>query len=333
MQDTILILFARVQDLSGHIDLQSPASIAAMISFSVFLLVTLVFAAIAARSGISRRTAAMTAEFATAGAADNDRRALSYGDRKRINSIIQRAGALITPKNDREISNIRLQLVKAGFLSPYAVTIYFGIRVLLAIGLPLLLIFITSMPGLRLPAHFSLLAAGAAAVVGLIVPGVVLDWLRARARDNYRLAFPDLMDLLVVCVEAGHSLPAALERIGREIAATNRLLSANIHMLNLELRAGRDLSTALRALSERLGIEEVRSLALLMRQSEELGTSLANTLRVFSDEMRDKRLMRAEARANALPVKLVIPLGLFIFPVILLVIMTPLVIRISRAFG
>lgn len=326
MQQYIDIITGRLPDFAGGIDFTNPSYIAAMISVSVFLTVLLVIGALTARSRISRRTE-------TGAAGLPEVRDLDFGDRNKVDRIIARAGRIVQPKSGKDVSELQLQLIKAGYFSPYAVAIYYGIRIILALGLPLLFVVLTSIPGFRLPAQFSLLGAAGFSAVGLIVPGVILDWLQARARENYRRAFPDFMDLLVVCVEAGHSLPAALERIGREITQSNRLLSANIHLLNLELRAGRDLSTALRALSVRLGIEEVRSLALLMRQSEELGTSLATSLRVFSDEMRDKRLMRAEARANALPVKMVIPLGMFIFPVILLVIMTPLVIRINRAFG
>ena len=331
MQQYIDTLTEHAQAFASGRDFMNPAYIAAMVSISVFLIVLLVIGALTTRSRIYRRTQAVAKAGLTSGNTDSHN--LDFGDRSKIDRLFARAGRLVQPKSHKDVSNIRLQLVRAGYLSPYAVAIYYGIRIILALGLPLLFVLLTSLPGIRLPAQFSLLGAAGISAVGLFVPGVILDWMRARARENYRRAFPDFMDLLVVCVEAGHSLQAALERIGREIAQTDRLLSANIHLLNLEFRAGRDLSTALRALSERLGIEEVRSLALLMRQSEELGTSLATTLRVFSDEMRDKRLMRAEARANALPVKMVIPLGMFIFPVILLVIMTPLVIRINAAFG
>ena len=138
------------------------------------------------------------------------------------------------------------------------------------------------------------------------------------------------MDLLVVCVESGLALQPAIDRISREIAATTPQLAANLHLLSLEMRAGSSLGDALDGLTQRLGIEEAFSLASLLKQSEELGTSLSAALRVYSDEMRDKRLMRAEAMAHALPVKITLPVGFCIFPVILVILFLPLIIRIKQ---
>ena len=151
-------------------------------------------------------------------------------------------------------------------------------------------------------------------------------------RTVYRNAFPDFIDLLVVCIEAGQSLQGALDRVSREVATYSPALSANLRIASLEVRAGIRLSDAISNLYTRVGIEEVKSLGLLLKQSEDLGTSIATSLRVFSDEMRDKRLMRAETKAHALPVKMTLPLGFFIFPVILMVIMLPVIIRIKNSF-
>jgi len=148
-------------------------------------------------------------------------------------------------------------------------------------------------------------------------------------RQQYRTAFPDFMDLLVVCVEAGLALQPALERIKRELASASPQFSANLHFVGLELRAGSSLSAALESLAKRLDFEEAYSLASLLKQSEELGTSLSAALRVYGEEMRDKRYMRAEALAHALPVKIVLPVGFCIFPVILVVLFLPLIIRIK----
>jgi tight adherence protein C len=150
---------------------------------------------------------------------------------------------------------------------------------------------------------------------------------------RYRQLFPDLLDLMVVCVDAGLSLEAALERISLEMMKQSRALGMNLVLLGAELRAGRSMSEALAALAERLGLDEARSFAAMLRQSIELGTDIAVALRVFSDEMRDRRLLRAEERANQLPVKMTVPLGVFIFPVILMVIMFPLLVQIMAAFS
>ncbi len=176
------------------------------------------------------------------------------------------------------------------------------------------------------------LIAATAGGIGFIGPSVWLDWRKNFMRSRYRNAFPDFMDLVVVCVESGQSLPGAIDRVSHEIVQFSPQLGANLHLVSLELRAGRTLVDSLSALHERVDIDEVRSLQILLKQSEELGASIAATLRIFSEEMREKRLMRAEAKAHALPVKMTIPLGLFIFPVIMMVILVPVIIRMKNAF-
>jgi tight adherence protein C len=149
----------------------------------------------------------------------------------------------------------------------------------------------------------------------------------------YRGIFPDILDMMVVCVDAGLSLNAALERVGSEGSASSRELGMNFALMGAEMRAGRGTMEALQNFADRIGIDEAKSLALLIQQSLELGTDVSQALRTFSDEMRDKRASRAEEKAAALPAKLVIPMGAFIFPVILVVILTPILLKLARSFG
>jgi tight adherence protein C len=142
-----------------------------------------------------------------------------------------------------------------------------------------------------------------------------------------------MLDLMVVCVDAGLSLEAALGRISSEIFRQNRALGTNLMILGAEMRAGRTTVDALDSLADRLGLDEARSLVAMLRQSIELGTDVGDALRVFGDEMRDRRLLRAEERANQLPVKMVGPLGLFIFPVILVMVLLPVIIRLYQVFS
>ena len=151
-------------------------------------------------------------------------------------------------------------------------------------------------------------------------------------QEKHRQGFPEMLDLLVVCTEAGIGVEAAIDRVGRELTHLYPHLSTQIHLFNLELRAGRSFPDALDRFADNLGIEEARSFATLIQQSQELGTSLVDALRVYSDEMRDKRLARAEEKAHALPAKLVLPLGFCIFPVMLVVTMLPVILRISKVF-
>jgi tight adherence protein C len=139
------------------------------------------------------------------------------------------------------------------------------------------------------------------------------------------------MDLLVVCADAGLSMEAALDRVGRELSDSYPSLSANVYMTTLEMGAGRPLSEALEHFGDRLGLEEARSFATLLQQSEELGSSLTDALRVYSDDMRHKRMSRAEEKAHSLPARLSVPLMICIFPVILIVIMLPVYVRFKMS--
>jgi tight adherence protein C len=147
-------------------------------------------------------------------------------------------------------------------------------------------------------------------------------------RFEHRMGFPDFMDLLVVCADSGLSMEAAFERVSRELGETYPSLTANIHITNLEIRAGRNLKERLERFGERLGIEEARAFATLINQSIDLGSSITDALRVYSDDMRHKRLSRAEEKAYALPAKLSVPMMVCIFPVIFVVILLPVFVKL-----
>jgi len=170
---------------------------------------------------------------------------------------------------------------------------------------------------------------GVAGLLGYLGPSLALDRIVATRRQEYRAGFPDMMDLLVVCADAGLGLASAFERVGRELADSYPNLSANIHMANLEIRAGRTISEALEHYGDRLGLAEARSFATLIQQSDELGSSITDALRVYSEDMRHKRLSTAEEKAYALPSKLTVPLMVCVFPVLFVVIMLPVVVRVK----
>jgi tight adherence protein C len=306
-----------------------PVHVAGLISLVVFMSALLLAHGVRAREALRRRAVAPAV---ATGAAERGRSSLQFADEQRTTRLVERAGRLLAPTSRQDLTVIRNQLVQAGFLSPAAVPVFYAFRVALAGALPVVFLLFSGLLPIEVPGALTLAVAVVMGVAGLIVPAVLLDWRRNEMRNRYRQAFPDFMDLIVVCIESGLGMHAAIERVGKELLQTCPQLGANLHLLSLELRAGRTLTEALDGLSERLGIEEVKSLKVMLKQSEELGASIAATLRVYSDEMRDKRLMRAEAKAHALPVKLTLPLGVFIFPVILLVIMVPLIIRIKNAF-
>ena len=168
------------------------------------------------------------------------------------------------------------------------------------------------------------------AVGGFYLPEI---WLRRRIanrRERIFLGLPDLLDLLVICVEAGMGLDAAFSRVAEEMRLSNRVLSDEFRLLNLELRAGKLRRDAMRDLALRVGLEDMRSLVTVLIQTERFGTSIADALRVFSDSLRTKRFQRAEEIAAKLPVKLMLPLILFIFPALFVAILGPAAINIAR---
>lgn len=223
---------------------------------------------------------------------------------------------------------LRRRLIQAGVYDPRGVAYFFMARTGLAVGLAVAIFFAAP---LLLPVQGSKLwmLVILAGIAGYIGPSLYIDR-RIKARKQQHLTgFPDFLDLLVVCADSGLSMEAALDRVGREIADSYPSLAANIHMANLEIRAGRALTEALEHLGDRLALEEARSFATLIQQSTELGSSITNALRVYSDDMRHKRLSRAEEKAYALPAKLSIPMMVCIFPVLFVVILLPVIVRIS----
>lgn len=230
-------------------------------------------------------------------------------------------------------SKLRQELLRAGFFHANAINYYIFGRLGLVVALPLLAFLLT----LAMPAQTGSLVklglVGIMTVVAIFGPDAYLARRQRILQEHYATAFPDLLDLMVVCVDAGLSLEAALDRISREMVNKNRALGMNLLLLGAENRAGRSTIDALGSFADRLGLDEARSFVATLRQSIELGSDIGDALRVFSDEMREKRLIRAEERANTLPVKMVLPLGICIFPVILMVVLLPVLVKLSAAFG
>lgn len=227
----------------------------------------------------------------------------------------------------RARDRLRRGLAKAGFFAPSAAAYYVFARIAGVVVLPLAvyigLAFVGDLHPLARIALTSL-----AALIALAGPEAYLARRRRALAREYRLIFPDMLDLLVVCVDAGLNLDAAFDRIRGEVAKQSRALGANLEIMGAEMRAGRSMMEALESLADRLNLDEARSFVTLLRQSSALGSDIGEALRVFSEDMRDKRLLRAEEAANKLSVKIVLPLGLFIFPVVLLVIMLPVIVRL-----
>jgi tight adherence protein C len=224
-------------------------------------------------------------------------------------------------------TKLRRELIRAGFFHVDAIKYYIFARIATVVVLVIVALLAEQF---LVNSEWYLKSALMAIIMVLAVvgPDAYIARRKRKLHLGYRIAFPDMLDLLVVCIDAGLSLEGALDRISGEITRQNRHLAANLQILGAERRAGRSTIDALASLADRLGLDEARSLTAMLRQSIELGTDVGDALRVFSDDMRDRRLMRAEERANQLPVKMVGPLGLFIFPVVLGLAMVPVIIRL-----
>jgi tight adherence protein C len=235
---------------------------------------------------------------------------------------------LSLPGEDWERSALRQRFIHAGIRQPEAKMIYFGLKTVLPIltGVCAWLLLrgsgSSSLDGL-----FGMLLA---AMVACLLPNLVLAWrVRVRRRELFE-SFPDAADLMLVCVEAGHGLDAAMQRITDEIGNRSVAMAEELYLTNLELRAGATREQALRNLARRTGIDEVNTFASMLIQADRFGTSIGDSLRVFSDDLRHKRLVRAEELAAKVPTKMLLPLVLLVFPSVIMVILGPALITIIR---
>ncbi len=255
-----------------------------------------------------------------------NRRSLRYSGLKAARKLIDYTTKHYSSADTKDMKMLRNRLVQAGIYNAHAAAYFFIARTALAVGLAVVFFFVLPMFHMAGKSSFWLFVM-AGGLCGYLMPSLYLDRRIKARRQEHRTGLPDLMDLLVVCADAGLAIEAALDRVGRELADAFPSLAANIHMANLEIRAGRTMTDALEHLGDRLGLEEARAFAVLIHQSEELGSSIGDALRVYSEDMRHKRLSRAEEKAYALPAKLAVPMITCIFPVLFVVILCPVIVR------
>lgn len=229
-------------------------------------------------------------------------------------------------------SKLRKDLIRAGYFSNNALNYYLVFRLTILIVLPIVAFAFMEVFAGSMNQYMTIGLVAFITLIAFIGPDAYISHRHKVMQEEYKLNFPDLLDMLVVCSDAGLSLDAGLARVRSEIGKASPALAINLGILNSETRAGRSLTDALGTFADRLNLDEAKSLVAMLRQSIELGTDIGDALRVFSDEMRTRRLLRAEENANKLPVKMVLPLGLFIFPTILMVVMVPVVIKLMYVF-
>jgi tight adherence protein C len=315
-------------DAGGILGVFGGDSLTATLRVVVFLgASTLAFAVmigVTAREAVRRRAARIGPEDDES--SYRGRRSLRHASLKAAQKLIEYTTRHYAAVEGKDVKMLRHRLLQAGIYDPRGASYFVFARIVMALGLAAAAFFVLPMFNLAGRSSFWLFVL-LGGVLGYLAPSFYLDRRIKARREEHRAGFPDLMDLLVVCADAGLAMEAALDRVGRELSPSYPSLAANIHMATLEIRAGRTMTEALEHLGDRLGLEEARSFAALIQQSDELGSSISNALRVYSEDMRHKRLSRAEEKAYSLPARLSVPMMVCIFPVLFIVILLPVIVR------
>lgn len=250
--------------------------------------------------------------------------------RERVATAIRPLARLSLPTEGWEGSAMKIRFINAGWRQPSAPTIFFGIKTLLAFVMPLLVLLLGGEALLSSGSDRILLVMVLAAAIGYYLPNLVLSHvIEVRQREIFE-SFPDALDLLIICVEAGLSLDQAIARVADEIHIKSKVLAQELQLVLIELRSGFSKEAALRHLALRTGVEEIDLLVAMMIQADRFGTSMGDSLRVHSENLRTKRRQRAEEAAAKIAVKLLMPLIFMIFPTLMLVLVGPAMVQIYR---
>jgi tight adherence protein C len=290
------------------------------------LLVLLLAQLVPARSAtVARRVSEVAAMHSGESAVGRRRR---QEQREQLRELLERVGSQLKGQGGDEAVT-RAVLTHAGYRHPNAVAIYAGSRVLLGAMMAGASLLVAPILGVN--AAIGMLLGLYMAGVGYVLPLLLVRGKARRRQREITVTLPDALDLLVVCVEAGLGLNQAFVRVADEIHPLSETTAGEFHLMNLEIRAGTAREEALRNLFERTGVEDVRSLTMMMIQADRFGTSIANALRVHSETLRDKRRQRAEEAAAKTTIKMIFPLVLCIFPAMFVVLIGPGLIQIVEA--
>ena len=262
----------------------------------------------------------------TAGAAGRSGRSASRHGSRRGTPGAER---VTDPKEDRR-RKLEKRLVQAGLYRKNS-TFYFVLTQVVLLSASVLLGLGASSLGLASKQTCLLIGAGVG-IAGIITPGLVLDHWKKQRQTSIRRALPDALDVIIVCVEAGLSLPSALVRVSSELRTAHPMLAAEMTIVHREIQMGSSTGNALRNFADRFDLEEVRSLSSVVQQAERFGASIVNALRVHAEVLRRKRFQQAQERAQKAVIKLLFPTVLFIFPAIFIVILGPAAFDIYAVF-
>lgn len=265
------------------------------------------------------------------GSGEAEERVRRQRRRRRVEGVIQAIGVRLESKMPVDTRDLREKLTHAGYRRPDAVALFLGLRVSLTVGLGVGAFLLGSVAGFD--GWAALIVSFWGAVTGWVVPGFLLSGRARKRQKEIQLALPDALDLLVICVEAGLGLNQAMLRVAREIRHVSSLLTEELALTNLQIRAGTARDEALRDLGRRTGVDDVRTLVVALIQTERFGTSIAKSLRVHADTLRLKRKQRAEEAAAKTTIKMIFPLALCVFPALFVVILGPAVIQIFQTLS
>jgi tight adherence protein C len=246
-------------------------------------------------------------------------------------SALPKMGAPLVPKDEEERTRLQTRLLHAGLYSRQAMVVFLGVKVLLMVS-PLLLGVAAALAGL-VPAAYAVVCGALLGGFGMVGPSMWLDRRKAARQSAMRRALPDALDVLVICLEGGLSLPGALKRVGGELRTAHPMLTAELNIVQREVQLGRSTGEALRQFAGRTDLDEIRSLASVIIQSERYGASVAKALRVHAESLRQKRLQYAEEMGQKASVKILFPTLLCIFPGVFIVAIGPAMIQVSGLFA
>jgi len=246
-------------------------------------------------------------------------------------TFLTKIGNHLTLPNASEITRLRFQLAQAGYYSPDAIKNFIAAKMICLLAPQFFILITWNLICSKVGMSWTFMIAITLAVMGILAPTYFLKWKKDRRTEQCRKGFPDMMDLLVACLESGLGLDAALLRVSEEIKGRYPVLHTNLDIMNLEIRTGRLRHDAMMNFANRINLDAAKALTLMLKQAEDMGSSIGKALRVFSEDMRAKRMLIAEEKAMALSAKLTVPLILFIFPTIMAILLVPASLRIMAA--
>lgn len=246
-------------------------------------------------------------------------------------SAVQRLGAVLMPKREKEAESLRSHLLAAGLYQPNTVKVLLGVKLALIVGLPVLLAFLPYALGL-IGLRTAIMASAAASMLGIVAPGLWLGHRTAVRQRALRRGLPDALDMLVLCLEGGVSLGAGLQRIIDEIEDVHPFLGDELNIVQQTTQMGLSIGEAFKQFGQRSGLAEIRDLASVITQSERFGASLAKALRTHADNFRIDRQQRAEEQAQKAAVQVLFPMLICIFPAIFIVLLGPAMIQVAQMF-